>query len=275
MAMVCSTVSFLVLPPHCSGRPSCNVACSSSCCSVASSSHAYCPASRNIVSILTSSHQQRHRHPLTSDALDKRDLRTKAGLWDSIRSGLLKTSPTSVTEPERKEDEFDLVDGEVVLVEKVQTDGTVEKIVFASGAEVDVYELELLCDKVGWPRRPPSKVAAALRNSYMVASLHLYRQPPSADGDIPALEKRELIGMARATSDHAFNATIWDVLVDPLYQGQGLGKALVEQMVRALLRRDIGNITLFADAQVVDFYRGLGFEADPEGIKGMFWYPRY
>ena len=37
--------------------------------------------------------------------------------------------------------------------------------------------------------------------------------------------------MARATSDHAFNATIWDVLVDPEYQGQGLGKALIEQMV--------------------------------------------
>lgn len=42
-----------------------------------------------------------------------------------------------------------------------------------------------------------------------------------------------LIGLARATSDHAFNATIWDVLVDPEYQGQGLGKALVEQMVGA------------------------------------------
>jgi hypothetical protein len=24
---------------------------------------------------------------------------------------------------------------------------------------------------------------------------------------------------------------------------------------------------------VVEFYRNLGFEADPEGIKGMFWYP--
>lgn len=56
-------------------------------------------------------------------------------------------------------------------------------------------------------------------------------------------------GLARATSDHAFNATIWDVLVDPEYQGQGLGKALVEHMVRSLLRRDIGNITLFADSQ--------------------------
>jgi GNAT superfamily N-acetyltransferase len=111
--------------------------------------------------------------------------------------------------------------------------------------------------------------------------------------------------LARATSDHAFNATIWDVLVDPAYQGQGLGKALVEQMVRSLLRRNIDNITLFADAQVgscgaahtlvipdctsrcqrqsvanlmhaprywlvvqvVDFYKGLGFEADPDGIK--------
>lgn len=58
-------------------------------------------------------------------------------------------------------------------------------------------------------------------------------------------------------------------------QGQGLGKALVEQMVRALLRRDISNITLFADPKVVDFYKALGFEADPDGITGMFWYSRF
>lgn len=188
-------------------------------------------------------------------------------------------TPTAVVDSnEEFEDKEDLElenEGEVVLVEKTHDDGTVEKIVFASGVEVDVYELEILCDKVGWPKRPPSKVAAALRNSYMVASLHLHKQVQTTDGESPLIEKRELIGMARATSDHAFNATIWDVLVDPLYQGQGLGKALVEQMIRALLRRDIGNITLFADAQVVDFYKGLGFEADPDGIKGMFWYPRY
>ena len=55
---------------------------------------------------------------------------------------------------------------------------------------------------------------------------------------------------------------------------QGLGKALVEQMVRHLLRRGIANITLFADSDVVNFYEKLGFAADPEGIKGMFWYPR-
>ena len=96
---------------------------------------------------------------------------------------------------------------------------------------------------------------------------------PYADASTPEGTSRRLVGLARATSDHAFNATIWDVVVDTEFQGQGLGKALVEQMVRTLLARDIGNITLFADNKVVPFYRSLGFVSDPEGIKGMFLYP--
>lgn len=35
-------------------------------------------------------------------------------------------------------------------------------------------------------------------------------------------------------------------------QGQGLGKAMVEKMIRTLLQRDIGNITLFADSQGIE-----------------------
>jgi len=151
----------------------------------------------------------------------------------------------------------------VVLSERKLADGSTAKVVFSTGATVDVYALETLADKVGWPRRPLHKVEKALENSFMVAALHLHTESS------PPL----LIGLARATSDHAFNATIWDVLVDPDYQGQGLGKSLLEQMVRALLRRDIGNVTLFADSHVVDFYKQLGFTPDPEGIRGMFWRP--
>jgi ribosomal protein S18 acetylase RimI-like enzyme len=108
----------------------------------------------------------------------------------------------------------------------------------------------------------------------MVSTLHLQISKSSSDAASSngsssgsSSQQEKLIGLARATSDHAFNATIWDVLVDPEFQGQGLGKALVEHMVRSLLRRDITNITLFADAKVVDFYKQLGFESDPEGIK--------
>lgn len=79
----------------------------------------------------------------------------------------------------------------------------------------------------------------------------------------------------KETPKKAFLGDCRDVLIDPEYQGQGLGKALVEQLVRTLLRQDIGNITLFADSKVVDFYQRLGFAADPEGIKGMFWYPKW
>ncbi|KAI5326126.1 hypothetical protein L3X38_035200 [Prunus dulcis] len=197
----------------------------------------------------------------------------KAGFWESIKSGILNNNTTQVVEPPSTlpEEEEEPLPQEFVLIEKTEPDGTVEEIIFSSGGDIDVYDLQALCDKVGWPRRPLSKLAAALKNSYMVATLHSVRKSPGSEGN----DQKKLIGMARATSDHAFNATIWDVLVDPGYQGQGLGKPLVEKLIRALLQRDIGNISLFADSQVVEFYQNLGFETDPEGIKGMFWYPKY
>ncbi|XP_011622697.1 serotonin N-acetyltransferase 1, chloroplastic isoform X1 [Amborella trichopoda] len=211
--------------------------------------------------------------PLLASGRNKRKVcPLKAGLWDSFRSGFLKSNSSPVMESPSTsaEEEEEPMPDEIVLVEKKLPDGMIEQIVFSSGGDVDIYDLQALCDQVGWPRRPLTKVAAALKNSFMVAALHLIRKSPDTEG----YDQKVLIGLARATSDHAFNATIWDVLVDPNYQGQGLGKALVEQLIRALLQRDIGNITLFADNQVVDFYKNLGFEADPDGIKGMFWYPR-
>ncbi|KAI5068211.1 hypothetical protein GOP47_0016556 [Adiantum capillus-veneris] len=210
------------------------------------------------------------------NGLHRRGSKLVVHFWDTVRSGFIKQPSTSVTGPRDAElsEDVPFNDADVVIIEKMHPDGTREKITFSSNVAVNVQELEQLCLKVGWPKRAQSKVEAAIKNSFMVASLSLVRESSQPDGR-PNEVKRELIGMARATSDHVFNATIWDVLVDPCYQGQGLGKALVEQMVRALLRRNIGNITLFADSQVVDFYKNLGFEADPEGIKGMFWYPRF
>lgn len=138
-----------------------------------------------------------------------------------------------------------------------------ERIIFSSERDIDLYELEELCNAVGWSRRPLRKVKKAIEHSFLVASMWEVRGA-----------NRRLIGFARATSDHAFNATIWDVVVHPDFQGKGLGKALMKYMIKKLRGEDISNITLFADPHVLDFYRGLGFTSDPEGIKGMFWYPK-
>lgn len=150
--------------------------------------------------------------------------------------------------------------GEVLRLNESATTDT--EIVFSTDRDLDLYELEELCDRVGWARRPLRKVKKAIQHSFLVVSMWEIKG-----------KKRRLIGFARATSDHAFNATIWDVVVDPRYQNRGLGKAMMRYMIQKLRSADISNITLFADPQVVDFYRRLSFMVDPEGIKGMFWYP--
>lgn len=151
--------------------------------------------------------------------------------------------------------------GEVLRVNGSAT-STETEIVFSTDRDLDLYELEELCDRVGWARRPLRKVKKAIQHSFLVVSMWEIKG-----------KKRRLIGFARATSDHAFNATIWDVVVDPRYQNRGLGKAMMQYTIQKLRSADISNITLFADPQVVDFYRRLSFMVDPEGIKGMFWYP--
>lgn len=137
------------------------------------------------------------------------------------------------------------------------------RIFFSLDRDIDLYELEELCDKVGWARRPIRKVRKAIQHSFLVVTVWEVRNT----------NRKRLIGFARATSDYAFNATVWDVVIHPEFQSKGLGKGLMKFMIRKLRESDISNITLFADPQVVEFYRRLGFILDPEGIKGMFWYP--
>ncbi|KAG7033705.1 Serotonin N-acetyltransferase 1, chloroplastic, partial [Cucurbita argyrosperma subsp. argyrosperma] len=94
----------------------------------------------------------------------------------------------------------------------------------------------------------------------MVAALYSTQKSPASDENA----QKKLIGMARATSDHAFNATIWDVLVDPSYQ------------IDALKNNQVTWKTgIWGCIKMVEFYQNLGFQPDPEGIKGMFWYPRH
>lgn len=98
----------------------------------------------------------------------------KAGLWDSLRSGFLKSnnSTETVEPPSTPLEEEEPLPEELVLVERTLPNGSTEQIIFSSAGDVDVYDLQALCDKVGWPRRPLTKIAASLRNSYLVATLH-------------------------------------------------------------------------------------------------------
>ena len=161
---------------------------------------------------------------------------------------------------------------DITLQTTTTENGAVKAMVFSTTAPVDVLEVERLCACAGWPDRPRAKLKRALENSFMVATLYECDVDAST-GNVGETSRGRLVGCARATSDHVFNSTLWDIINDPEYQGKGLGKALVQQMIRSLLARDVANVTLFADQDVIPFYRALGFVQDPEGIKGMFLYP--
>lgn len=153
-------------------------------------------------------------------------------------------------------------DKNILLIKNFDNHGNEVDIYLNINTNINLYDLEKLCDSVGWVRRPIKKVKKAIDNSFLIVYLFHYKK-----------NHKELIGFARATSDQSFNATIWDVVIHPEFQGKGLGKTLMNQIIKQLRYYDISTITLFADPQVIKFYKHLGFIIDPDGVKGMFWYP--
>ncbi|KAK8557841.1 hypothetical protein V6N13_008292 [Hibiscus sabdariffa] len=79
------------------------------------------------------------------------------------------------------------------------------------------------------------------------------------------------VAFARATNDGVFNAIIWDVVVDPSFQGIGLGKVVMGRLIEQPLDKGISNIALYSEPRVQGFYKPLGFVSDPDGIRGMVY----
>ena len=133
--------------------------------------------------------------------------------------------------------------------------------VFSNSKPFDLIELEQLLQAVGWGRRPLRRVKRALDNSLLKVGLWQH------DPKFP-----RLIGFARCTGDGIIDATIWDVAINPVYQGYGLGKQLMEYLMKSLKREGITRVTLFADSDVINFYKRQGWTLEPKGNKCAFWY---
>jgi ribosomal protein S18 acetylase RimI-like enzyme len=134
-------------------------------------------------------------------------------------------------------------------------------LVLSQDREIDLIELESLCDAVGWSRRPLRRVRKALQHSLL--RVGLWRHDPR----LP-----RLVGFARCTGDGVIEATVWDVAIHPLYQGVGMGRQLMDYVVDQLRQRGVDRISLFADPGVLGFYAGQGWELEPLNRRCAFWY---
>jgi len=134
-------------------------------------------------------------------------------------------------------------------------------MVLSREREIDLIEYEQLCDSVGWSRRPLRRVRKALEHSLLQVSLWRH------DARLP-----KLVGFARCTGDGVVEATVWDVVVHPHYQGVGLGKQLMDYVLDQLRAMEVERVSLFADPGVVGFYASQGWELEPLQRRCAFWY---
>ncbi|OHA50683.1 MAG: hypothetical protein A3A97_02045 [Candidatus Terrybacteria bacterium RIFCSPLOWO2_01_FULL_40_23] len=103
---------------------------------------------------------------------------------------------------------------------------------------------------VGW-NSYSEKLETALQNSYCQYSI---------------VEEDRLIGFVRVISDHSLHAYIADLMVDPRYQKQGLGRLLLSRAVEDLKRENFPFIELIYNPELETFYKKLGFEIIGAGI---------
>jgi N-acetylglutamate synthase-like GNAT family acetyltransferase len=82
---------------------------------------------------------------------------------------------------------------------------------------------------------------------------------------VTAWKGRTLIGFGRATSDGVFRGTIWDVVVESTVAGQGIGRAIVETLLRSSALADCERIYLMT-TNSADFYKKIGFQTNPSQI---------
>lgn len=105
--------------------------------------------------------------------------------------------------------------------------------------------------------RSPEAMAVAIAHSHPVVTVW---------------DRERLMGFARATSDGAFRATIWDVVIDPDYQGSGLGRKLVQTVLSHPHVSQVERVYLMTTNQQ-GFYQRIGFEENPTNTMVLFNQP--
>lgn len=125
------------------------------------------------------------------------------------------------------------------------------------GNTISPEEYMELRKKVGWSVFPLEEAEAGIRHSYTIFC--------ARDGE-------KAVGVARLLWDRGYIAFLSDVMVDPAYQGQGIGKRLVQSCLQKI-RDDIKpgysvKVSLMAAKGKEKFYERFGFAERPNDQSG-------
>jgi GNAT superfamily N-acetyltransferase len=129
---------------------------------------------------------------------------------------------------------------------------------YEEGGAIALGDYRRLRDAVGWSKPPVEDrvLRAALDCTWNVVAR-------AADGTV--------VGLGRLLDDGALYATIWDMIVLPGRQRQGIGREILTRLLRRACGRTI--VALVATAQGRSLYESFGFAPESGGSVGMLLRP--
>ncbi|MBP5519394.1 MAG: GNAT family N-acetyltransferase [Treponema sp.] len=119
--------------------------------------------------------------------------------------------------------------------------------------EITKEEYIKLRSTTGWATIKPERVDALLKNTAFL---------------VRAKTEEKTVGIARALFDFGYTAFISDVIVEPEYQGKGIGKMMIEYLISKVKEKvasdDFLKFNLMAAPGKSGFYEKLGFSKRDE-----------
>ncbi len=86
---------------------------------------------------------------------------------------------------------------------------------------------------------------------------------------VSAYDSEKIVGFGRVICDGKLHALITEMIVLPGYQGQGIGKHILEMLLEKCYRHEIRDIQLFSARGKAGFYEKYGFARRPDDAPGM------
>ncbi|UOY92210.1 GNAT family N-acetyltransferase [Ectobacillus sp. JY-23] len=108
--------------------------------------------------------------------------------------------------------------------------------------KADWEQLQSIYQRVGWTKHTPAIIQQIFEASHIIAI---------------AMSGDRIVGFGRALSDGIFNGAIYDVVVDPDFQGNGIGKQIIDNLLWHL--REVSCVHLIATTGNEAFYHKSGF----------------
>jgi len=124
-------------------------------------------------------------------------------------------------------------------------------ITIREGQDLDIQQLQALYQHAPWAKgRDLDGIKRMLDNTDYLFS---------------AWDGPRLIGFARVLTDRVYRATLWDVVVQPDYQGRGVGETLIKTILSHPVLSKVEKFWLNTrDKQA--FYERFGFVRSDQGM---------